>query len=458
MTTNKVKLTVKRIADFECPPEKSQAFLWDADTPNLGVKIRPRGKPAFIFQGSLNGKALQLVIGSALTWKIPDAQAEARRMQVLVDKKINPNDERDANDAAAAKAAADKQRVEITVGQAWAVYLERGTGKKGRPWSEKYKKGLASAMHAGGEKYPRCGERRTVTGPLFDLHDLPLRDLDEDRLSDMIGDELDRIAERAREDGSDNPPGYATVKSAIEWLSGMLRWASSQKEFKGIVQGNPARSTQVQDSLPGQGGVRRLDFVEVSQLKGFFEGLSMLLNRTMAGYLTGLLLTGARRQELAKLKWSDIDFEMKRFTIADKSTTTLHRTREMPLAPWLESVIKSMPRVESNQYVFAAPKSKLGYVQDARKALGPVIKHAKIKHLTPHGLRRTFSLVGEAAACSSGAIEQMMGHSVKSMREHYKPRRIEQLRPVMARLENYVIEQAELSVRQAPAADLAEAT
>ena len=456
--TIKVRLTAKRIADFECPPEKSQEFMWDADTPNLGVKIRPRGKPAFIYQGSLGGKPLQLVIGSALTWKIPDAQAEARRMQVLVDKKINPSDERSANVAAAAQAIAARAKVEITVGAVWEMYIERGIGKRGRPWSERYKLGLKSAMHAGGEKYPRCGERRTVTGPLFDLRDVPLVELNEDRLADLVTDELDRIAERAREEDPDKPPGYATVKAAVEWLSGMLRWSASQKDYKGLVQGNPARSPQVQDSIPSPGEKRRLDFVEVSQLEKFFQGLAMVHNRTMAGYLVGLLLTGARRQELAKLKWSDIDFELKKFTIADKSTTNTVRTRVLPLAPWLERVIRSMPKVDGNDYVFAAPKSKLGYVQDARATLAPVLEHAGIAHLTPHGLRRTFSLVGEAASCPSGAIEQLMGHSVKSMEEHYKPRRTEQLRQVLERYENFVAEQAKLPARHEFAKVLAVAT
>ncbi|MDO8742080.1 MAG: tyrosine-type recombinase/integrase [bacterium] len=449
--TNKVKLSTKRIADLRCPEDKDQAFLIDADTPNLYVRIRPRGKPAFLFVGSMAGKAVNLVIGNTKTWTIPAAQEEARRMRTLIDRGIHPKLEREDREAETAKAIAEKSKVEITVGEVWEAYIARGVGKKGRPWAPTYLRSLKSAMHAGGEMFPRCGERRTVQGPLFVARDIPIGEFDDDALADILGDELDRIGERYRFEPGVNPPGYAVVNKAAESLSGMFRWASREREYKGLITGNPARSPTVQDNLPSKTGVRRLDFVELVQLEKFFEGLSKLPNRTMAGYLTGLLITGARRQELAALKWSDIDFDLKKLTIADKSTTTLHRTREIPLAPWLESVIRSMPKIDNNDYVFAAPRSKLGYVQDARKSLAPVLEHAKIKHLTPHGLRRTFSLVGEAARCPSGAIEQVMGHSVSSMEEHYKPRRIDALREELVRLEEFVREKARL-----PALALAE--
>ena len=442
----KVKLSAKRIADLQCADDKEVIKIWDIDTPNLCVTLKPRGRPSFVFVGSMAGKQVHLVIGNCQTWKIPDAQDEARRMRTLIDQGIHPRLEREAKVEAATKAIAEKSKIEITVGNVWDAYISRGVGKKGRPWSATYLKSLKSAMHAGGETFPRCGERRTVQGPLFVARDIPIGAFDDDALADILGDELDRIGERFQGEPGVNPPGYAVVNKAAESLSGMYRWASREREYKSLINGNPARSPTVQDNLPSKTGVRRLDFVEIVQLEKFFEGLAKLPNLTMAGFLTGLLITGARRQEMAALKWSDIDFDLKKLTIADKSTTTLHRTREIPLAPWFESVIKSMPKI--NDFVFAATKSKLGYVQDARKSLAPVLEHAKIKHLTPHGLRRTFSLVGEAARCPSGAIEQIMGHSISSMEEHYKPRRIDSLREELVRLEDFVRQKARLSPRQ----------
>lgn len=447
--TNKVRLSAKRIADHRCPDDKDQAFLIDIETPNLYVRIRPRGKPAFLFVGSFAGKPVNLVIGNTKTWTIPAAQEEARRMRTLIDRGIHPKLEREDRKAETTKAIEAKSIVETTVGDVWKVYVERGLGKKSKPWSATYKKALLRSMEPGGKTFPRCGERRTVSGPLFYVRNIPLQDLDDDMLADIIGDELERIGERrpGSNDGSEEcPPGYAAVKNAVEWLSGMYRWAASKSEYKKLIHGNPARSTTVQDDLPSNPNSRRLDFVEVPQLRKFFQGLAMMPNRTITAYLTGLLITGARRNELARLKWSDINFTLKKYVIADKSKSNVERIRTLPLTPLFETLVKSMPKIDGNDYVFAVPKSKHGYVQDTRKTLAPVVEYAEIDHLTPHGLRRTFSLLGEAAGCPSGAIEQAMGHAVAGMDEHYKPRRVEMLRGVMTQLEEFVIEQSGMLV------------
>lgn len=439
----KNKLSAKRIKDLVCPPDTAQIFLWDEDTPNHGVRLKPRGRPSFVFQGSFNSKSVRIVIGSPPAWTIRAARDRAREIQVLIDQGIDPRVQIAQTKQASIEAREEQLQVGITVGQAWDEYLARGTAKKGRQWSERYKQSLDSAMHPGGVPH-KVGSGVSVPGPLFPLKDLLLKDIDEDCLADWVVDELNRIASRSRAKKTKRPPGYAQVKAAVEWLSGMLRWASNQKQYKAIVHGNAARSSKVQDSLPSKSGARREDFLEVQQLEAFFSAMAQAPNRTMVGYVTGLLLTGARREELAQLRWSDIDFRWKKFKIYDKTMESAERERTMPLAPFFERIVKSMPRVSGNDYVFVSPRSKLGYVQDSRSSLGSTLERAGIKHTTPHGMRRTFSLVGEAAGCPSGAIEQLLGHSVKGMEQHYKPRSIDALRPVLERLENFVIEQAKL--------------
>jgi len=55
-------------------------------------------------------------------------------------------------------------------------------------------------------------------------------------------------------------------------------------------------------------------------------------NPVIAAYLQGLLLTGARRNELAALRWADVDFQWKSLTIRDK----VEGERTIPLTPYLE--------------------------------------------------------------------------------------------------------------------------
>lgn len=194
----------------------------------------------------------------------------------------------------------------------------------------------------------------------------------------------------------------------------------------------------MQDALPSAAGNRRTDALEEGQLKAWFAGVAQLRNRTAAAYLQGLVLTGARREELAVLQWTDIDFRWKKLTIPDK----VGDTRTLPLSPYLCSLLHGLPRIKGNPHVFASPTAKAGRIADPRSAHADVLAHGGIGHVTLHGLRRTFALMGEAAGCPAGAIAQVMGHRPGSMSERYKPRTVDQLRQYVAQVERFIIEKA----------------
>jgi hypothetical protein len=86
----KIAFTAGRVSGFKCPPDKKQAFMWDATAPGLGLRATPAGKPAYVFQGLYQGKDLRLTIGSPAAWSIPDAQAKARELQRLIDEGKDP--------------------------------------------------------------------------------------------------------------------------------------------------------------------------------------------------------------------------------------------------------------------------------------------------------------------------------------------------------------------------------
>jgi integrase len=71
-----------------------------------------------------------------------------------------------------------------------------------------------------------------------------------------------------------------------------------------------------------------------------------------------------------------------------------------------------------------------------------VLQSAGIDKLTIHGLRRSFSLIGEAAGCPAGALAQVMGHRPSATAEGYRPRSVDALRPYLEKVEAYVLEQA----------------
>ncbi|NRT55893.1 integrase [Leptothrix sp. C29] len=55
----KVSFTAGRVSGFKCPAGKTQAFLWDANTPGLGLRATPAGRPAYVFQSVFQGKTIR---------------------------------------------------------------------------------------------------------------------------------------------------------------------------------------------------------------------------------------------------------------------------------------------------------------------------------------------------------------------------------------------------------------
>lgn len=83
--------------------------------------------------------------------------------------------------------------------------------------------------------------------------------------------------------------------------------------------------------------------------------------------------------------------------------------------------------------------TSVGHIKDARYSHEKALKAAGIQKLTHHGLRRSFSLLGEASGAPAGAITQIMGHKPSAVAEGYRPRSIDALRPYMAKIESHIL-------------------
>ena len=79
---------------------------------------------------------------------------------------------------------------------------------------------------------------------------------------------------------------------------------------------------------------------------------------------------------------------------------------------------------------------------DPRVAHERALSEAGVGHLTIHGLRRSYALLGEAAGAPAGAIAQAMGHRPSAVHEGYTPRSLDALRPHLERVERFIVESA----------------
>lgn len=414
----KIAFTAGRVSGFKCPTGKAQAFIWDSTSSGLGLRATPAGKPAYVFQGELQEKSIRITIGSPGAWSIPQAQEKARELQRQIDGGHDPRDLKRGVVAAAAQKKTAAAAQAVTVGDLWPRYLVEGKPKRKAAFKPRYLADLDAMAAPGGDKKKR-GQGNTRQGPLYPLMSLTLSQVNEDSLKSWY----DREAKA----------GAHQAARALMMFRGFMRWCSAQPEYRALIDRDAGKAAAIVEGLPSN--TRRTDALEAAQVSGWWAGVDQLTNRTASVYLRALLLTGARREEMAGLKWSDINFQWPRLTIADK----VDATRVIPLTPYLAQQLATLPRV--NEFVFAST-GKAGRIADPRASHAKALKSANIEGLTIHGLRRSFSLLGESAGAPAGAIAQVMGHKPSATAEGYRPRSVDALRPYLAQIEAHILNQA----------------
>ena len=423
------------VTGFQCAPSKKQSIFWDGKTPGLGLRVTAAGSKAFIFETSLNNKTIRMTIGDPRNWAIGDAQTEASRLKVMTDQGIDPRQViTDATAAKEARATAQREqeaRKTVSVAEAWQVYVaERSASMKdGKPeWGEKHKAHHAYFVQAGGVKRKRGtrpGESKmTRPGVLVQLMTMRLTDLD----AKTIAAWLDKETKQAP----------TTAAQAFRALRAFLTWCAKHETYSAAVQAGACQSDDVKRRVPTV-QTKKNDSLRRAQIKPWFEAVQKIGNPVIAAYLQGLLLTGARRNELATLRWADVDFQWKSLTIRDK----VEGERTIPLTPYLEHLISWLPR--RNEFVFSSPTAASGRIEEPRIQHVKALAAAALPALSLHGLRRSFGTLSEWVEVPAGIVAQIMGHKPSAIAEkHYIQRELDLLHLWHVKIEAWILEQAEI--------------
>jgi integrase len=164
-----------------------------------------------------------------------------------------------------------------------------------------------------------------------------------------------------------------------------------------------------------------------------------------AAYLQGLLLTGARREELAGLRWDDVRLSMASPDPAGQGGGRAYHSPSpvpgraagtpCPAAPW--------PDGDPNPWVFSSPTTKHGRMGEPNSEHSRAVAAAGLPHLTLHGLRRSFGTLSEWVECPVGVVAQIQGHKPSAIAEkHYRRRPLDLLRVWHTRLEAWILTEA----------------
>lgn len=414
----KTNFTVERVAAFKCEPDKQQSIFWDAKTAGFGLRVTAGGARAYIFESRLFGKTVRVTIGNATAWDLGKARAEATRLRTLIDDGKDPREVRAEDRAAHAARQAEIRRQDATFADAWEAYLR---DRKPR-WSERTYQDHVQHAAAGGEPRKR-GKGLTMAGPLASLRPLKLSELTGEHIAQWLESQT---AER---------PTMAALSYRL--LRAFIRWAADTPAYCGTIPADGYKARSVKDAVP-RVRAKEGDCLQREQLAAWFAAVRKLGNPVIAAYLQALLITGARREEMAALKWTDVDFQWRSLSIADKVEEA---GRMIPLTPYLASLLGALPR--RNEWVFSSPTAGDGKIAEPRIAHNQALTAAGLPHVTLHGLRRSFGTLAEWVEVPVGIVAQIQGHKPSAIAEkHYRRRPLDLLRMWHDKIEAWMREQA----------------
>jgi integrase len=415
-----------------CPDGKSQAFLRDRKAPALRVRVTAAGAKSFVFEAKLGRQTIRRTIGDVRSWTIEAARAEANRQRTLIDTGTDPRElEREQQAERAARVDAEAAQA-VTVGEAWAVYVE---ARKDR-WGHHHHQDHIRRAKAGGVEALRGtrGRGKTVAGPLYPLMAVKLSELTPTVISAWAAKET-----KTRE---------TATQHSWRLLRGFLSWCAEQPQYAQVVSTqNPAKAKAVKEVL-GRPKVKQ-DALQREQLPAWFTAVRQLQNPQQAAYLQAVLLTGARPGEVLGMRWQDINTKWNGLTIRDK----VEGERVIPLTPYVKQLLSTLPR--TNEWVFASPSPDLALkgkpMSNPHKQHERACNVAGIDGLTLHGLRRSFKSLSEWVELPTGVVAQLMGHKPSATAEkHYTVRPLDLLRLHHEKLEAWILAQAQVGPEAHP--------
>ncbi|MDM5182007.1 integrase family protein [Massilia sp. DJPM01] len=433
--------TAGRVKAFQCAEGKKQSIYWDGKTPGLGVRVTASGAKSYIFETSLNGKTLRITIGDVATYSIDDAQREAVAYKMQTNRGIDPRvvaAERIAGDAAKAVAieanrlalaeiaALEHSKRELIARDVWDVYMAAPHPK----WGDQHRADHAIAANPGGAE-PKIGKKKTKPAPLAALLKLPLHSITAIRVQEWLEEEC---ATR---------PTFA--HNSYRKFRTFIRWCAKHPQYSAVVQADCCLADEVKEIVPAN-KTKDGDSLQREQLAGWFAAVRQLSNPIISAYLQGLLITGARRNELAMLQWADVEWNpnWSSITIRDK----VDGKRTIPLPPYLMRLFAALPR--TNKWVFSSPTSASEHITEPRIAHTQALKLAGLPHVSLHGLRRSFGTLAEWVEVPSGVVAQIQGHKPSALAEkHYRRRPLDLLRMWHVKIEEWMLGQAGIALTPA---------
>jgi integrase len=141
-----------------------------------------------------------------------------------------------------------------------------------------------------------------------------------------------------------------------------------------------------------------------------------------------LVLTGARRNEIASLRWEHVDFERKALRLPDSKTGA----KVVPLGAPALTVLSKLTRKKGSPWVFPATSGK-GHHVGMPSVWRKLRAWARLPDVRMHDLRHGFASVAVADGNSLYLVGKVLGHSQAATTQRYAHLQLDPVRVVADR-------------------------
>jgi integrase len=209
------------------------------------------------------------------------------------------------------------------------------------------------------------------------------------------------LFDRHQKIAADDERGPMAAARAIHCMRTLYKFAEEADKYSGK---NLAKSITVK-----QQAVRKR-IIRQGELAKIMESLDKPDHSTwVRPYFKLLMLTGARRHNVASMAWKHVDLENATWHIPAENAKAGDPI-DIPLLPEAVEILKARVGL-SKEWAFPAPKSASGHLMEPHFAWKKVLELAGVENdITIHDIRRSFGSSMAAEGIPLSIVATLMGH------------------------------------------------